>query len=55
MNDTTWAETIADPRIASMLADVKVDLERQRAVVELADAGHDFRAECAAMQSTNGE
>jgi len=51
MNDPTWAETIADPRIASMLADVKVDLDRQRAVVEQADAEHDFRAEFAAMQS----
>ena len=53
MNDPTWAETIADPRIASMLADVKVDLERQRAVVEQADAEHDFRAEFAAMQSAH--
>jgi tetratricopeptide (TPR) repeat protein len=51
MNDPTWAEMIANPRIASMLADVKVDLERQRASVEQADAEHDFRAEFAAMQS----
>ncbi|MHC4374357.1 MAG: tetratricopeptide repeat protein, partial [Planctomycetota bacterium] len=51
MNDPTWAETIADPRIARMLDDVKVELERQRAVVEQADAEHDFRAEFAAMRS----
>jgi tetratricopeptide (TPR) repeat protein len=51
MNDPTWAQTIADPRIARMLADVKVELERQRAVVEQADAEHDFRAEVAAMRS----
>ena len=51
MNDPTWAETIADPRIARMLDDVKVELERQRAVVEQADADYDFRAEFAAMRS----
>jgi tetratricopeptide (TPR) repeat protein len=51
MNDPTWAETIAHPRIARMLDDVKVELERQRAVVEQADAEHDFRAEVAALRS----
>jgi len=55
MNDPTWAETIAYPRIARMLEDVKVELERQRAVVEQADAEHDFRAEFAAMQSAGGD
>jgi tetratricopeptide (TPR) repeat protein len=55
MNDPAWAEMIAHPRIASMLADVKVDLERQRAVVEQADSEHDFRAEFAAMQSAGQE
>jgi tetratricopeptide (TPR) repeat protein len=51
MNDPSWAETITDPRIARMLDDVKVELERQRALVEQADAEHDFRAEFAAMRS----
>jgi TolB-like protein/Flp pilus assembly protein TadD len=51
MNDPTWAKTIADPRIARMLDDVKVELERQRAVVEQVDAEQDFRAEIAAMRS----
>ncbi|MCH7982223.1 MAG: hypothetical protein IID59_12050 [Proteobacteria bacterium] len=55
MNDPTWAETIADPRIARMLDDVKVELERQRAVVEQADAEHDFRAEFVAMRSALGD
>ena len=55
MNDPTWAKTIADPRIARMLDNVKVELERQRAVVEQADAEHDFRAEFAAMRSTTRE
>ena len=55
MNDPAWAEMIAHPRIASMLADVKIELERQRAVVEQADSEHDFRAEFAAMQSARQE
>ena len=55
MNDPTWAEMIANPRIARMLDDVKVELERQRALVEQADAEHDFRAEFAAMRSASGD
>ena len=55
VNDPTWAKTIADPRIARMLDDVNVELERQRALVEQADAEHDFRAEFAAMQSAHQE
>ena len=55
MNDPTWAEMIANPRIDRMLDDVKVELERQRALVEQADAEHDFRAEFAAMQSAAGD
>jgi hypothetical protein len=45
---------ITHPRIARMLDDVKVELERQRAVVEQADAEHDFRAEYAALRSAPG-
>jgi len=55
MHDPTWAKTIADPRIARILDEVKAELERQRAVVEQADAEHDFRAEIAAMRSALGE
>jgi hypothetical protein len=55
MNDPTWAEMIANPRIALMLDDVRIELERQRAVVEQADAEHDFRAELAAKRSTPGD
>jgi hypothetical protein len=51
MNDPTWGESIADPRIARMLDDVKGEHERQRAVVQQADAEHDFRAEFAAKRS----
>ncbi len=45
-----WTEIIAYPRIARMLEDVKVELERQRAIVQKADAEHDFRAEIAALR-----
>jgi hypothetical protein len=55
MHDPTWAETIANPRIARMLDDVKVELERQRVVVEQADAEHDFRAEFEALRSAAGD
>jgi len=51
MNNPSWAKIIANPRIARMLDDVKVELERQRAVVEQADAEHDFRAELEALRS----
>ncbi|MGI9263852.1 MAG: tetratricopeptide repeat protein [Gammaproteobacteria bacterium] len=55
MHDPSWAETIADPRIARMLEDVKVELERQQAVVKQVDAERDFRAEFEAMRSALGE
>jgi tetratricopeptide (TPR) repeat protein len=51
VGNPAWAETIAYPRIARMLDDVKVELERQQALVERADAKHDFRAEFAAVRS----
>ena len=46
-----WTEMVAYPRIAGMLDDVKVELERQRAIVEQVDAEHDFRAEFEALRS----
>ena len=51
MGNPMWTETIAYPRIARMLEDVKVELERQRAIVQEIDAEHDFRAELAALRS----
>jgi TolB-like protein len=46
-----WTDIIAYPRIVGMLDDVTVELERQRALVEQADAEHDFRAELAALRN----
>ena len=48
-----WTEIIAYPRIAGMLDDVKIELERQRAIVEQVDAEHDFRAEFEALRSAS--
>ena len=50
-----WTEMVAYPRIAGMLDDVKVELERQRAIVEQVDAEHDFRAEFEALRSAPDE
>jgi len=55
VNDPTWAKTIADPRIARVLDDVEIELERQRVLVEQADAEHDFRAEFAAKRIAPGD
>ena len=54
MNNPAWAEIIADPRVARLLDDVKVELERQQSVVEQADAEHDFRTEYEALRSSGG-
>jgi TolB-like protein/tetratricopeptide (TPR) repeat protein len=53
MGNPMWTEMIAYPRIARILEDVKVEVERQRAVVQQADAEHDFRAEFAEMRSAS--
>jgi TolB-like protein/tetratricopeptide (TPR) repeat protein len=45
INDPVWAETIKEPGFKAYLAGMKEELERQRALVEAADAEHDFRAE----------
>ena len=54
MGNPLWTEIITYPRIAGMLDDVKVELERQRAIVEQVDAEHDFRAELEALRSAPG-
>ena len=55
MNNPTRAEMITNPRIARMLYDVKIELKRQRTLVEKTDAEHDFHAEFAALRSTAGD
>ena len=48
-NDPVWADTIKAPKFRALLGDMKVEIDRQRAIVEAADAEHDFRAEMAQL------
>jgi len=52
MGNPMWTDMIAYPRISRMLADVKIELDRQRVIVEQVDAEHDFRAELEVLRST---
>ena len=45
VTDPIWQEQLADPEFQRVLAELKADLERQKANVEAADREHDFRAE----------
>ena len=45
INDPAWAETIKAPEFQKFLAEMKEEVDRQRAIVEAADAEHDFREE----------
>lgn len=45
LNDPAWAEAIQTPKFQPLLAEAKANNDRQRAIVEAADAEHDFRAE----------
>jgi tetratricopeptide (TPR) repeat protein len=45
VNDRAWAETIQEPAFRPLMAQAKANNDRQRALVEAADAEHDFRAE----------
>ena len=45
INDPAWAETIKAPDFQTILAEVKKEVDRQRVIVEQADADGDFRAE----------
>lgn len=45
INDPVWAETIEAPEFQELLASMKEEVDRQRAVVEAVEAKHDFRVE----------
>ena len=49
INEPAWAETIQAPEFQKFLAEMKEEVDRQRAIVEAADAEHDFRAEIATL------
>ena len=44
-HDPRWAETLEHPGFPELLAEMKEEVDRQRAIVEAIEAGHDFRAE----------
>jgi TolB-like protein/Flp pilus assembly protein TadD len=44
-NNPIWAETITQPGFPALLADMKVELDRQRAEVEAIESESDFRGE----------
>ena len=49
--DPAWAATLEIPQFQALLAEAKANNDRQRAIVEAADAEHDFRAEFEQMMS----
>jgi hypothetical protein len=49
--DPAWAATLEMPQFQALLAEAKANNDRQRAIVEAADAEHDFRAEFEQMMS----
>jgi len=51
VNEPAWAKTIKTPGFQKFLAEMKEDVDRQRAIVEAADAEHDFRAEFEALMA----
>jgi len=54
-NDPAWAETLDKPEFQAVFAEAKANNDRQRAIVEAADAEHDFRAEFERLLSVNSE
>lgn len=55
VNDPAWTETIQSPEFQALLAEAKANNDRQRAIVEAADAEHDFRAEFEQLVSAQSE
>lgn len=55
VNDPAWADTIRSPEFQDLLAEAKANNDRQRAIVEAADAEHDFRAEYKRIVSVQAE
>jgi tetratricopeptide (TPR) repeat protein len=55
VNDPAGAETMQTPEFQALLAEAKANNDRQRAIVEAADAENDFRAEFEKMTSAPSE
>jgi hypothetical protein len=55
LNDPAWAETLELAQFQALLAEARANNDRQRALVEAADAEHDFRAEFEQALSVEAE
>ena len=55
VNDPAWGETLEMPEFAAVLAEARANNERQRAIVEAADAGQDFRTEFERLQALQSQ
>ena len=55
VSDPAWSETLKIPEFEALLAGAKANNDRQRAIVEAADAEQDFRAEFAGLVSVHAE
>ena len=52
MNDPAWAQALETREAQTVLAKAKANMERQRSLIEAADAEQDFRAESAQLYGT---
>ena len=55
VNDPAWTRTLEKPEFRKVLARAKANNDEQRAIVEAADAEHDFRAELEQLSSARRE
>ena len=55
LNDPAWAGIVEGPGFRELLDQVAAEIQRQRAIVEAADAEHDFRAEVERLLATPSE
>ena len=55
ISDPAWSQTLKIPEFEALLDGAKVNNDRQRAIVEAADAEQDFRAEFAGLLSVHAE
>ena len=55
VNDPAWGETLEMPEFAAVLAEARANNDRQRAIVEAADAEHDFRTEFEQLQTVQSQ
>jgi TolB-like protein len=55
VNDPAWDGALEAPEFQAVLVEARANNDKQRAIVEAADAEHDFRAELEQLLSTHAE